>query len=170
VTASECRYEGDVLRAVVGRRWPDAGDEALQQHVESCDRCAELRLVAEAFRQDHDRALAQAHVPASGQIWWRAALRAHAEATAAARRPMVWLQGIAGACAVGIGAGLIGLGWPALRDGAQWISAVGTGPLPTSAAIMPALETLRSSVLIVLAIAGGLLLAPLLVYFALSDE
>ena len=34
---------------------------------------------------------------------------------------MIWLQGIAGACAVGLGAGLIGLAWPSIRQAAAWM-------------------------------------------------
>ena len=40
-------------------------------------------------------------VPAAGQVWWRSAIRARAEASRAAASPMVWLQALTGAGAAG---------------------------------------------------------------------
>jgi hypothetical protein len=170
VIIEECRHESAIVHAVLARRWPHGCDEELRQHGESCVQCTEARTIAAAFSDDHDALLAQLQVPAAGQVWWRSALRAHADAAVAARRPMLWLQGVAGACVVGIGAGLVGLGWASLRDAVAWLTAASSGLMVDAAALAPVVDTLRSSLLAALAIAGGLVLMPLVVYIALSDE
>jgi hypothetical protein len=160
-----CAHEQEVARAVLSRRF-EVSDE-LRSHAETCELCAEVTVLAGALRDDRDDTLRDVHVPAAGQVWWRSALRAHAEATAAARRPIVWLQGIAGACGVGIGAALLGVAWPSIYD-----AAVGVAALPATFGpdMAPLVDALRPAVPLALAIIACLVLTPIVVYLALSDD
>lgn len=112
------------------------------------------------FQDEARQALHNARVPAAGQVWWRAAVRAHTEATHAAARPMVWLQGIAGACVVGLGAALMGFAWPSLERGARHIGAL--------AASVEAIA--RTNLALTLVLLACLVVAPLALYLVLSDE
>ena len=161
-----CMREQEVVRAVVMRSWPQGADEELRTHVETCASCVEAVTIATLLGEERDRALHDVHVPAAGQVWWRAALRAHAEAAEAARRPMVWLHGIAGACAAGLGAALIALVWPWVREALAWIAAR-EFDLPD---VQPLLAVLRPGVPLALAVLACLVLTPIVVYFALSDD
>ena len=170
MTPLECVHEHDVVRAMLMRRWPDSVDQELREHAETCAICADVITVAAVLGQLRDDTLRDITLPAAGQVWWRAALRAHAEAAHAARRPMVWLQGIAGASVVGLGVALIALAWRSLREAATWSVAFGSAlefELPN---IAPVLETVRSGLPFALALIACLVLTPLVVYFALSDD
>jgi hypothetical protein len=166
VTPEACPHEQDVVRAVVLGSWPRGGDEELRTHVEACESCAEAVTIAMLFGEQRDRVLHDIRVPAAGQVWWRAALRAHAEAAQAARRPMVWLHGIAGACAAGFGAALIALAWPWIREAIAWIAAR-EFDLPD---VQPLMAVLRPGMPLALAVVACLVLTPIVVYFALSDD
>ena len=110
-------------------------------------------------------------MPAAGQIWWRAAVRARLEAAQAATRPLTWFHGIAGACAVGL----------ALRSSA-WrgprFETIARGSRPTTlgadsgvgdvAAFVTA--ALQKSLPLAFVVAACLVLAPVALYFVLSEE
>jgi hypothetical protein len=172
--AIECVREKEVIRAVLTRRWPGGAERdlqsELQRHAASCEICAEVVMVATVLSERRDEALRDVHVPAAGQVWWRAAVRAHAEAAQAARRPMVWLQGIAGACAVGLGAAMIRLAWPSIREAAAWISALSSDLDLYVPEIATLVEALQPGLPLALAAVACLVLMPLVVYFALSDD
>jgi hypothetical protein len=73
--------------------------------------------VCEALADDRDalrNALAPGHhsLPSAGQVWYRATLRARAEALESASRSLVWAYGIAGAAVAGLTAALVGATWP----------------------------------------------------------
>src|SRR5205085_7698712 len=67
------------------------GDE-LRQHLGECASCAELFDIASAVIDDRRTLVAQARVPASGLVWWRANLRARQEAARAAVRTAAIVQ------------------------------------------------------------------------------
>jgi hypothetical protein len=157
----ECAREPETLQAVLSRRMEL--NEDLQAHLESCEACREIVSVATALRRDREESMREVRVPAAGQIWWRAALRAHAEAQQAARRPLVWIQGIGGACGVGLLAALVTLFWPNINETAGALAALRPD-------VAPLIETIRPVIPAALAILVCLVLAPLAVYFALSDE
>ena len=71
--------------------------------------------IAAALRTDREQ-MSDAPIPAAGQIWWRAAIRARAEAAHAAARPMVWLQAVTGAAAVGGVAAGVSMIWPRIES------------------------------------------------------
>jgi len=159
----ECAREDEILRAVVTGQV----DDEMREHVEACDVCGELLIVASALRAERDRTLRDVRVPAAGQIWWRSALRAHAEAGQAARRPIVWLQGIIAACIAGMSAAVVGFAWPSIRDAALRIAELGSSLGPD---VMPLVDAVRSAMPLAIAVIACLVLMPLAVYFALSDE
>jgi hypothetical protein len=167
-----CDREREVLVAVLERQWEQCDHDELRAHAAACPACSEILSIAELMAGDRDVSLREVRVPAAGQIWWRAAIRAQADAARAARRPMLWLQGIAGACILGAGAALVGVAWRSIREAAVWAWAF--FPIPQDlqlGGIGPALvETFLPAIVLSLLAAAFLILAPLAVYFALSDE
>lgn len=158
MTAIECTREQDVLDAVASGRWSDE----LRAHAASCAVCADVADVASAFREDHDAAWQDAHVPPSGRVWWRAELRARQEAARAAASPIGFVHGVAAACAVGLALALLGVLWPAsagsLGAASTWIASAAT--------LIP------YSVVVSLAVALGaaLVLTPIALYFVFSEK
>jgi hypothetical protein len=107
-----CRYEADVLAAVAAGSW-DQAPEALKAHVTTCQACADLALVSQLLRTDHAAVVAEANVPSAGQVWWRAQMRARAEAAEAAARPLFVAQALACAAIVGVLVAVVTWLWPA---------------------------------------------------------
>jgi hypothetical protein len=166
----ECAREQDVLEAVAFGRWPAHVDEGLRSHVSACAICADLVEVARALHDDRASACRDAHVPAPGLVWWRATIRARAEAARAAAQPITVLHGIAGACAVGLLCGLAGTVWRSFHGAWQLgdlVSQLGAGQagLASAAALAPPL-----AVPLILGLAACLVLAPVALYFTLADE
>lgn len=156
---NECRREQDVVDAVSSGRWPDRADETLRAHVASCGICAEVAVVARVLQEDHESLWRDARVPPPGRVWWRAELRAHQEAARRAAQPIALMQGLAGACAVGLLAALVQLAWPWLSDSAAALSG-GNGV----ALLLPLRWPLA------IALAAPLVLAPVALYFVFSDK
>jgi len=107
-----CRYETDVLAAVADGSWDHATDE-LKAHVTTCRTCSDLALVSQLLKTDHAAMVAEANVPSAGQVWWRAQVRARAEAAEAAARPLFVAQALACAAVVGLLVALVTWLWPA---------------------------------------------------------
>jgi hypothetical protein len=162
VNPGGCPREVEVARAVLAHPLGSAhADDPLMTHARECPACAEVLMVASVFAPSRDRALCEAHVPAAGQVWWRAALRAHAEAGRAARRPFVWPVGLAGACALALIAAWLKAFWPQMYD---WVRSLSLElPRGSDASTMVALSAI---------LVGALLLglAPVAVYWACSDR
>ena len=170
MTAFDCPREQDVVNAVLGGMWPDRCDDSLVAHAANCVTCGEVAQVSMVLREDVDHARIDVIVPAAGQIWWRAAVRARLESTHAAARPMSWMHAITGAIVLGVFLAAITAVWPMLPGIINVIRA-------TSLEVLPSPEVAR-------AIAGGLtqiaglaiiaaaimVIAPLALYFALSDD
>ena len=107
-----CRYEADVLAAVAAGSWDHAPDE-LKAHVTACRTCSDLALVSQLLKTDHAAMVAEANVPSAGQVWWRAQMRARAEAAEAAARPLFVAQAVACAAVIGVLVALVTWLWPA---------------------------------------------------------
>src|SRR6185295_10024077 len=87
-------------------------------HAAECDICRDVVTVAVAIREDDFCArheINAARLPSAGLVWWRATIRARAEATRVAERPMTVAQGIAGAATVGLACGLAGVAWQSVQ-------------------------------------------------------
>jgi hypothetical protein len=103
-------------------------------------------------------------------VWWRATIRARAEAARTAARPISVLQGIAGACFVGAAAGLVSVAWHSV----PWMDRIGELALNLASrrADIAAASTFAAGhgVPILIAVAAGLVLAPLALYITLADD
>jgi hypothetical protein len=130
------------------------GADGLATHLAECDACAEF--VAARFITDAQaEGLENANVPSAGQVWWRAQVRARAEAQRAAERPIQVVQAIAAACVTGVLAA--GIGWvvPWLKNTAFWFQGTVTNELGFAWW---------------LAIGTWLILAPVVLYFVFARE
>lgn len=165
----DCGREADVLEAVAFGRWPDHAAE-LVTHVAACAVCADLADVARALHDDREAACREAPVPAAGIVWWRATIRARADAARTASRPITVAQGVAGACAVGLTCGLAGIAWRSLH----WADRLGelATRLATRRDDLAYASTLamEHALPLVLALAACLVLAPLALYITLADD
>ena len=141
---AECRHEADVVAAVTGGRWPDAADATLREHVTSCSVCAEVLQVAEAMAALEQETLADTRLPAAGQVWWRAQVRARHDAEAVAARPVMVAQAVGGAAALGLVSAVVSWKWAAIATVAfdlgliAWVgvaTAAVLGPLAIYAAV-----------------------------------
>lgn len=176
----ECAREADVLAAVLRRQldlprsdeggWRDGGED-LRAHIEQCEICAEVVAVAVLLREDRDVAQHDVHVPAAGQVWWRAAVRARLDGAQAAARPLTWAHGIAGASAVGLCVGVLGIVWPTIDRAAAWVGSHASSVGPAALTMIELVSAaMQRSLPFAIAAAAGMVLAPLALYLALSDD
>jgi hypothetical protein len=161
---SDCPRESEILEAVAFGRLPQ-----VREHLDTCASCAEAATIAGALRRDHAAALDEAHVPSAGAVWWRATIRARAEAARTVSQPITMLQGIAGACAVGLAAAFAGVAWRWM----QTFTSAGDFFVRLDARrdeIAAASALLQYALPLTLGLAACLVVAPLALYFALSDD
>lgn len=170
MTGVECVREAEVVNAVLRGAWPHRCDDTLVAHTVECETCREVAAISALLRDDGDRARHEIHVPAAGQVWWRAAVRARLESTHAAMRPMTWMHAITGAVALGLMLAVLTMAWPMVAPAADrlWLFAVAF--FPTAEAASAVADSVRQSLLLGLIAAAFLLLAPLALYFVLSDD
>jgi hypothetical protein len=169
-------HEAELIEAVVAKAWPERADEDLRFHVAGCATCTAVAELAAAIAAERDAACAEAAIPSSAVVWWRARMRARREAEEQAARPIAAALGVAFVCVVAlvvalaplargwIGAWMSQLGslapdvsvptlsglWPP-RDAASWLAA----PLPAA------------TIICTIAL---LVLAPVALYMALADD
>jgi len=165
-----CPREIEVVASVLDSGRGRVDDESVSAHLDCCEACREVAMVTRLMTSDHDHARRVIRVPAAGQVWWRAAVRARLEAVHAAARPLTWSHGIAGACALGLTVALIGLAWPAVREAVAWASTFAFHAARFDGATTFLGATLRGAVMAMLVAAVCLVIAPVALYFALSDE
>jgi hypothetical protein len=177
MTVPECPRESDVIGAVIAGRWRDHGDDTLQAHVAQCEVCKELVDVASLLRLERDALHDEITVPGAGQVWWRAAIRARLEASQQVSRPFSWIVSIAVACVVGLTVAVVEMLWsPAqsvLRSATipGWTTSFGLGEIIRWLSSLTDLTSFATTgVFVLLGATACLLLAPLALYFALSDE
>ena len=168
--AFDCPREQEVVNAVLGGTWPDRCDGSLVSHASQCVTCREVAQVSTLLQEDVDHARIEVIVPAAGQIWWRAAVRARLESTHAAARPMSWMHAITGAIVAGVFLAAITAVWPMLPGAINMVRAISSEVLPSpevARAIAGGLTQIAGLALIAAAI---MVIAPLALYFALSDD
>ena len=120
----------------------------------------ETRL-AERLRAEFEGAVGSVRVPSAGQVWWRAAVRARHAAAHGASRPITWLQGIAAAGAIGCAIALLGMAAPTLLTAAARVSAFARSVESPAVQVGLALLVL---------LAACVVIAPVVLYLALSDD
>jgi hypothetical protein len=166
---AECAREPEIVEAVGFGRWPDHCPE-LVAHAASCELCRDVVEVARALHGDRDALCREAQPPAAGMVWWRATIRARAEAARTATQPISVVQGIAGACIVGATAGLASVAWQPMR----WVDRIGELAIQfeLQRAGIAAASTFAAThgLPLLLAVAAGLVLAPLALYLTLADD
>lgn len=175
MTAPECPREQDAINAIVTGRWPHHCDEALSAHVAECSVCKEIVDLAGAFRLERDELLAGASLPSAGQMWWRAAIRAKLEASEQVARPFSWLFGVSVACVVGLAIAVVELLWSPVQHAFTSATSVTWTPPFGLSEVMRLLPSLTDPIMstgafLLLGATAFLVLAPLALYFALSDE
>ena len=169
---TECTREADVLEAVAFGRWPDHAGE-LVEHAAACPICADLVEVARALHADRDTACREAQLPSAGMVWWRATIRARADAARTATQPISIAQGVAGACAVGVASAAAGIAWHSVQW-LTWTERVGdlVSRLESSRTTIATASSLalEHGPMVLLALAACLVLAPVALYFTLADD
>ena len=169
----ECVREQDIVDAIASGRWPHAGDPSLEAHAAACEICRDVVTVAVALREDEFCArheINAARLPSAGLVWWRATIRARAEATRVAERPLTVAQGIAGACAVGLACGLAGIAWQSVQRFQRVGEIIASLDASTLQLASASAVTLQRALPLVLGLGACLLIAPLAIYFVLSDD
>ena len=167
----DCRHEHDVAAAVLSGRWPYGCDEDLRAHVSACDVCSGVTTVAELLQQDQSTHLADVRVPAAGQVWWRAAVRARVEAVHTASRPITWMQGLAGAAVTGLAIALVSVAWPLARASASRMTTLVESMSPGTSDVTTLVGTAVQQALPLLLFVGAFaIVTPIALYFALSEK
>ena len=122
------------------------------------------------LHEDVDHARIDVIVPAAGQIWWRAAVRARLESTHAAARPMSWMHAITAAIVLGVFLAAVTAVWPMLPGAINVIRSISLEVFPSpevAKAIAGGLTQIAGLAIIAAAL---MVIAPLALYFALSDD
>jgi hypothetical protein len=168
----DCPFEADVLNAVYTNRWPERVDAELRSHVPGCVVCSDVVDVARAIEEEFDIARAEARVPESGLVWWRAQMRARQEAAREAVRPITIAQAVGLAATVGVLGAVFGATTTWFQHALHWLggglSSLLAFRLPE---LSPSLVTLVTEHSFLLAGAAAcLLLAPLAVYLAVRED
>ena len=159
-----CPHEQAIADLVVAGRRLDESDDALRAHAAECRACAETLELARLLQDDQKALCAEAPVPSAGAVWWRATIRARAEAARTAGQPITLLQGIAAATAVGLFVALVGAWWRSVAPGGTWFERF--DELVSRSASIPV--PLVLSLLLVLA--ACLIVAPIAVLLATADS
>jgi hypothetical protein len=166
----ECPFEPAVIAAAAGTRLEEL-TPAIEQHVQACAFCAEVVQVAAMLRADHESVLRRARVPAAGQVWWRAVVRARLDAAHTVARPITWLQGATGACVLGAVGAVSAIAWPSLREALQFVTRLTVDIDPATIEAAKSLADIVSgNMTLVVGLAGGIVLAPIVALcYALSE-
>ena len=166
----DCRNEQLVVNAVLSGAWPDRCDDTLVAHAAECDVCRDVAGIAALLLEDVDMSRADVKVPAAGQVWWRAAVRARLESTHAATRPMTWMHGITAAIVLGVFLAALTAMWPFLPPLLVSVRALADGYAPSPDVVAAIAGSLRLSAILGVGAAVFMIVAPLAVYFVLSDD
>jgi hypothetical protein len=173
VRRNECPREPALLDALRSGAWPDDIPHDLRGHVERCASCAALAGLVGSLLEDHRTLVNDAAVPSSSFMWWRLQLRARREAAELAMRPITAAQGLALAGAVGLMGALFATFAPRPGWLAAWLGSLGRSAAAAGTdSLASALGQWLSPAGISLMMTGALVLvvAPVAIYFALSDR
>jgi anti-sigma factor RsiW len=165
----ECPREQDVVNAVLSGVWNTIEDEELSAHSAQCETCREIAAISALLREDNEQARREAQVPAAGQVWWRAAVRARLERTQAATQPMTLMHGVTAAIAIGILLAVVGMAWPSIAGAIGGIKTLAAEIPPNGEIAVAVVGALRQSLTLALVVTAGLIITPVAIYFALSD-
>jgi hypothetical protein len=159
-----------VVEAVLSGRWPEQCDEDLAAHARTCEVCGDVAQLALLIHDDHERSRYEVHVPAAGQVWWRAAIRARLESTHTAMRPMTWMHAVTAAITIGALLAALTAAWPTLSPLADRGVAIALGFIPNAEVATALASGLRQMALVGLVAVAVLVAAPLAVYYVISGD
>ena len=170
MSRSLCPREQEVVDAMLPQGHLAEASE-LQQHVAGCESCRELHEVMAMLRPDQ-ALFEDVSLPSSGQIWWRAAVRARMEAAQTAARPVAWAQGATAASLFGILCAATVLAWPFIQRVLGATAGRLSAGLDTSGLqALPVMVALERSLPLAVGVVAVVVIAPLLVlYFALAGD
>jgi hypothetical protein len=171
VKTVDCCREDDVLDALTTGRWPERVDGELRSHVAGCVICADVIEVASAVLEVRNDEPADIQIPSSAVMWWRAQMRARQEAAREAARPINVAQvvGLISVIALGIVAFVALSPWFGGVLG-SWMHDV-LGATPGLTATDERISLAGWMVPVILLGAGvWLVLAPLAIYFVVSED
>ena len=170
MSRTECAREAVVVEAVVSGRWPERCDEDLVAHARSCEVCRDVAALALLMHDDHERGRYEVHVPAAGQVWWRAAIRARLESTQTAMRPMTWMHAVTAAVTIGLLLAAVTAAWPWLAPLGDRALTLALGFIPNADVASALASGLRQMAMVGLIAVAVLVAAPLAVYYVLSGD
>ena len=165
----QCPFEQELLDAVAVRRWPERADAALREHVAACTLCSDVAEIAGAFFEDRDCARAEAVVPASSAVWWRAQIRAREEAARIAARPLLIVQAVATIVAAMVAIALAPAASTWVRGSLAALGAAEFWALPRDVSFSWILSAAAYTTLPLIAVGVWVVLAPVVVYLALDE-
>ena len=159
----ECCREQDVLDALVSERWPDD----LRAHASACAICSDLVTAVHPILTDRVDLSGEGHIPSSGVMWWRAQMRARQEAAREAARPITIAQIVGAVCVLSLFVSAIAWVSPVVR--AWFVGA--TADITASVRNVEFSAGLVSQhwLLLVMGLVW-LMLAPLVIYFAMAED
>ena len=163
MTAPECVRESEILDEIAAGRWPAGAPVSLTEHAASCPVCGDLALAASALHDDAAIAnQAPMALPSSGQVWWRAELRARHEAAQLAQRPVLAVQVVA---AVVVLAALVTGIRNLAPDAWAWLARTASGARTVNLATIEPL-----TLALVVAVGLWLVLGPIAVYMVVRAD
>lgn len=157
------------MAEVAAGRWPESSDPDLRTHVEGCATCQEVVEVGAFMRGEYDALSETVRLPAAGQVWWRAAVRARMERAHAATRPVTWAQGMAAAGLGGAACAAVAYAWPSVWTLLASLTAFAFSYDVEN--VRPVFGVFERAIPYLLAIGACVLLAPIvMLYLALTDR
>jgi hypothetical protein len=158
----QCQFEQELLDAIAARRWPNRAEAQLREHVAHCGLCSDVA-------EDRDCAQAEAVVPSSSAVWWRAQIRAREEAARAAARPLLIFQTLATVVVAIAAIALAPTASSWIRGSLAAFGAAEFWALPRDFSLSWILSAAAYTTLPLLAVGVSVVLAPVVVYLALDE-
>lgn len=164
---TDCPRETDVLDLARRGQWPTLASAEIRDHVSACATCREVAELATIMNAEFETALDEAHVPASGLVWWRAQRRAHEDAVREAARPVRNAQLVAIACAAlaVLVTGWFSIDW--LREQFTWVGAA-LPSMPVGADLFSRSAPLFRIAVVLAGLAA--VVGPVAIYVLLEDD
>jgi predicted anti-sigma-YlaC factor YlaD len=144
----DCDREFEVLECAA----TGAPGEDLRAHIAGCESCRELFDVAHSVTADRNMLMSTAHPPSAGLVWWRVNMRSRREAARTAVRAGSFIQLALLIAAIAVGLAFLGISVDFHAVG-HWIA-----------------SSAHAFAIPLIALAVWLILAPVAVYFAVTDN
>jgi hypothetical protein len=117
-----CPHENQVKELAERGQWPQAAAPELRAHASACRACADVALLAAAFRSARVHAAGPCKPVTPGALWWRAQLRQRYQVLERLERPVLGAELFALAVMLVFAAGFL---VAELRTGDAWSGGLG---------------------------------------------